>query len=84
MSLRIWSLMSIYQLTAMCQAQDQASASCFTSPAAWPAVWTYKCHGPSPPLQSHELMQLDIVSCELLTNPACFVGPRSSRDALEL
>lgn len=29
-------------------------------------------------------MQLNIVSCELLTSPACFVGPRSSRDALEL
>lgn len=29
-------------------------------------------------------MQLDRVSCELFMSPACFVGPRSSRDALEL
>lgn len=61
--------------------KHQASTSCFTFPATWPAVWTYKRHGPSPPL---ELMQLETVSCESLMSPACFVGPRSSRDAPEL
>lgn len=71
--------MPIGQFTAGYQAQDQASASCFTSPAAWPAVWIYKCHGPSPRLRQHELMQLDIVSCELLTNSTCFVGTKKQQ-----